>query len=409
MRESAIDARQPVRITIPPEIKERFAETRDAILDRTVLLWGEHCTECAFPSCYSSCEFFVPRADMNCRRFQFGIEIETDDVFRLMQIEFRRWAKLQGRGPARLFSRSEAENREVRKQILDKALTAIPLPKRQLNAAIRRINNYHTHPAPAAGKALRVASFIVEVWLETAPPIPLTLTIVPSDGSVRGLFQERFTVRCGYTRVVIPVSRLAQSINIDESFFVQIQPLEDRLHQPIRFGIVDFCNTKHILLPVVPNHSETSTTQPVSKTKKCVVWDLDDTLWSGTLAEDGLDGITIKPELVEAIKLLDARGILNSVASKNDEELARAALQQFGLSQYMLFPQINWGPKSTSIRRIADELNLGIDSFVFVDDQAFERAEVMRANPEIIAMAPNQLGALHKHPLFDVPITAESS
>lgn len=114
---------------------------------------------------------------------------------------------------------------------------------------------------------------------------------------------------------------------------------------------------------------------------KCVVWDLDNTLWDGTLLEDG--EVRLRPEVVEHIHRLDALGVLHSVASKNDPEAALAKLRAFGLQDMFLYPRIGWNPKSESIRQIAAKLNLGLDAFAFVDDQPFERSEVAYALPEV--------------------------
>ena len=69
---------------------------------------------------------------------------------------------------------------------------------------------------------------------------------------------------------------------------------------------------------------------------KCVVWDLDNTIWDGVLLEDG--NVTVRPEVVEVIKTLDSRGILHSIASKNDYEAAIRRLDAAGLSDYFLYP-----------------------------------------------------------------------
>jgi FkbH-like protein len=114
---------------------------------------------------------------------------------------------------------------------------------------------------------------------------------------------------------------------------------------------------------------------------KCVVWDLDNTLWDGVLLED--DAVTLRPAVVEHIRRMDAMGVLHSIASKNDHERAYAKLVEFGLADLFLFPQINWNAKSESIRRITKALNLGADAFAFVDDQEFERAEVGFGIPEV--------------------------
>lgn len=120
------------------------------------------------------------------------------------------------------------------------------------------------------------------------------------------------------------------------------------------------------------------------KTIKCVVWDLDNTLWHGTLLED--DQITLRREIVNVIKMLDSRGILHSIASKNDHATTMAVLQQLGVSEYFLYPQINWNSKASSIREIAKLINISVDTLAFVDDQAFERDEVAFEIPEVLCI-----------------------
>ena len=114
---------------------------------------------------------------------------------------------------------------------------------------------------------------------------------------------------------------------------------------------------------------------------KCVIWDLDNTLWTGVLMEDDL--VTLRAGAVEVIAALDRRGILQSVASKNDHATAMARLGDFGLSDYFLYPQIHWGSKAASVEAIARAINIGLDAVALVDDQAFERAEVRLSHPVV--------------------------
>ncbi|MFC8274219.1 HAD-IIIC family phosphatase [Streptomyces sp. NPDC057271] len=125
--------------------------------------------------------------------------------------------------------------------------------------------------------------------------------------------------------------------------------------------------------------------QRLTKTVKCVVWDLDNTVWDGVLLEDG-DGRPLRPGIREAIEELDRRGILQSIASRNDHEAAAAELERHGLLDHFLYPQIGWHAKSASVRAIASSLNLGLDAFAFVDDDSFERAEVAHEIPEVLCV-----------------------
>lgn len=110
------------------------------------------------------------------------------------------------------------------------------------------------------------------------------------------------------------------------------------------------------------------------KTAKCVVWDLDNTIWRGTLLED--ENVSLRENIIDVIKTLDGRGILQSIASKNNHDQAMAKLQEFGIDEYFLYPQIGWNAKSSSIKTIAESLNIGLDTFAFIDDEVFEREEV---------------------------------
>lgn len=114
---------------------------------------------------------------------------------------------------------------------------------------------------------------------------------------------------------------------------------------------------------------------------KCIVWDLDNTIWDGVLAEG--DDVTLKPGIVDVVKGLDERGIVQSIASKNNHDDAIDKLRNFGLDEYFLYPQINWNPKSSSVKIIQEKLNIGIDTFIFLDDQPFERDEVEAIHPDV--------------------------
>ncbi|MER5886570.1 HAD-IIIC family phosphatase [Streptomyces sp. NPDC001941] len=120
------------------------------------------------------------------------------------------------------------------------------------------------------------------------------------------------------------------------------------------------------------------------KTVKCVVWDLDNTVWDGVLLEDG--EVTLRPGVVDVIRTLDERGILHSIASRNDHEAALAKLEEFGIAEYFLYPQINWGNKSDSVKAVAEAINIGVDTLAFVDDQPFERDEVSFAHEQVLCI-----------------------
>ncbi len=116
-------------------------------------------------------------------------------------------------------------------------------------------------------------------------------------------------------------------------------------------------------------------------TVKCLVWDLDQTLWRGVLLEDGQ--VALSDEIREVVVELDRRGILQSVASRNDHDHAWEWLIKLGIAEYFVVPQICWDRKSDSVREIADRLGFALRTIAFIDDMPTERAEVNYHLPEV--------------------------
>ncbi|RZD85934.1 HAD-IIIC family phosphatase [Streptomyces albidoflavus] len=121
-------------------------------------------------------------------------------------------------------------------------------------------------------------------------------------------------------------------------------------------------------------------------TVKCLVWDLDDTLWSGTL----LEGDDPRPAetTLHTLRALDERGVLHAVASRGDHATATAHLARLGLAELFTAVEIGWGAKSASVGRVAEALGIGVDSLAFVDNDPVERAEVAAAHPRVRCYEP---------------------
>ncbi len=131
---------------------------------------------------------------------------------------------------------------------------------------------------------------------------------------------------------------------------------------------------------------------------KCLVWDLDNTLWNGTLVEDG--DVEIDDAVRKVVVGLDARGVLQAVSSRNDHDEAWARLEKLGLAEYFVLPHIGWGPKSESVRTIADRLNFSLTTIAFIDDLPSERAEVEYHLPEVRCYPAEQARDLLDRPEF---------
>jgi FkbH-like protein len=134
----------------------------------------------------------------------------------------------------------------------------------------------------------------------------------------------------------------------------------------------------------------------LGESRRVLVVDLDETLWGGVVGETGARGIELGGhnhrgeafvDFQHALKALTRRGIQLAIASKNEQSVAMEAISQH--PEMVLRPgdfaawRINWSDKATSLREIASELNLGLGSFVFIDDNAAERARVRETLPDV--------------------------
>jgi FkbH-like protein len=144
-----------------------------------------------------------------------------------------------------------------------------------------------------------------------------------------------------------------------------------------------------------------------NRSVKCVVWDLDNTVWDGILLED--PEVRLRPDVVHLLKTLDERGILHSIASRNDRDLALAKLAEFGIDEYFLYPQINWNSKAASIAQIAKDVNIGLDAIAFVDDQPFEREEVAFTHDQVLCLDSALLDDLLERPELNPRFITEDS
>ena len=131
------------------------------------------------------------------------------------------------------------------------------------------------------------------------------------------------------------------------------------------------------------------------KNKKCLVLDLDNTLWGGVIGDDGLENLQIGHETPAAeaftefqkyVLKLKRRGVILAVCSKNDEDVAKSGFTHpdsvLKFEDFAAF-YANWQPKNENIAAIAAELNIGIDSLVFIDDNPAERQIVRDTLPEV--------------------------
>jgi len=306
--------------------------------------WEEHCTECGEPDCYRSCTHYSRGIGGRCRRFEGGLRetILCEDV----NVRFLPWGKLEAFFHGRMVSRRRAEALE---RLMDRT------------AFVRRLFPRAWRSWRWRWALLGAETGTPTVWRVRAVAERnerLVLQVVDRD--LRELTSARLDLGAGTAascRLVLP--------QVGDGCLFRIFAADGEATGKIRF----LSNTL------------AADGEPVVPAVKCVAWDLDGTLWDGTLSEGG--DVRLRTRAVETVKALDAHGVVNSICSKNDETEAMARLKAFGIEEYFVFPQINWGPKSASLRNLAREMNIALDAIALVDDREENRAEVRTNCPGV--------------------------
>lgn len=169
----------------------------------------------------------------------------------------------------------------------------------------------------------------------------------------------------------------------------------ERWHDPVKWHMAKL-PFDPIFAPLFGDHAARLLAAILGRSRKCLVLDLDNTIWGGVIGDDGIDGISLGQgdaigeafvAVQRAVLELKRRGIILAVCSKNEEQTAR---QPFREHNEMILKEddisvfiANWQPKSQNLELIAKKLNIGLDALVLLDDNPAERSQVRQALPQI--------------------------
>ncbi len=195
-------------------------------------------------------------------------------------------------------------------------------------------------------------------------------------------FNRRLAQAAGNDALLVDCERLAARVG-------KRRWIDERLWYGTRQPVA------HEAMPVIARETAAVLAADLGLAARCLVLDLDNTLWGGVVGEDGIDGIAIGegPDgeayaaFQDYVAALRARGIVLAVASKNDQQAARQPFadrpgMRLKLDDFAMFVA-DWRRKPEQIAEIADTLGLGLDTVVFVDDNPAECAEVAAALPDV--------------------------
>lgn len=403
---------KPARPSVDPNALDSLPDPDVAA--EALLAWAEHCVECAAPACYTTCDLYDPTPLGKCRRIENGI-LAVPRVGKppLAEVRFKRWGKLEAQGNATPIETGRARKSERLIRWAAGPISRVGVGLSRLTrdsrwatvgeALHKRLNDR----LQKAGKGQRLPNaFVADIYNPGAKPVKLILTVnidqarltraIPIEQQPRP-FRTAIEAQPGPNQFVLPTSEFQGILGSG---------------LPFLFGLtVDGDETAHLAfgrLDLVWLNEAQSKAEAPAKARpnaKCVVFDLDNTLWKGILLEGAVE---LRSEVAELFRRLDERGILISIASKNAADDAHAQLKGFGLDDYLLHPQIGWDQKSEGLRRIAAALDIGIDTFIFVDDNPFERAEVEQVLPIVEVLPETAIPSLLDHPRLQGAVTPES-
>ncbi len=357
------------------------------------LVWQEHCVECAMPACYKTCVHYKHRSDGRCQLFKYGIERFENPQAILGQnvvIIMNEWAKLETFFFTAGFTYKKLCNINRIVNGLGEIAQILKIGK------LRRFSYYIKEYVirKIGDQNMDIPQLFLCELMNDENPYILNLE---NRANNQIIYRTSLSVKRGFNRFLIPT--------VDFHFLkgcrnnLSIYP-NGNSTQRINIVSLELITLKEEYIDKYIRKSE----QKV----KCVIWDLDNTLWDGILGEDGIEGIKVRKEIVEIITGLDAKGIINSISSKNYEDKATEALKYFGIYDYFVCPVINWGAKSENIKVIANTLNIGMDTFVFVDDSVFELNEVKINCPGVRTCNVDNIKEYIHEKIFDVPVTEDS-
>lgn len=183
----------------------------------------------------------------------------------------------------------------------------------------------------------------------------------------------------GSADLLLDAASLAESVGITQ------------WHDPIQWALGKFSFSQE-LVPLYADHVGRLLCAARGRARKCLVLDLDNTLWGGVVGDDGLEGIVLgngSPvgeaylQVQHTALALRERGIVLAVSSKNDDHVARSPFQSHPemllKEQHIAVFQANWRDKAANLKAIAETLNFGLDALVLLDDNPAERAQVRDA------------------------------
>ena len=345
------------------------------------LVWCEHCVECSAPECYKTCSIFEEREDGKCKRVK--LKYKEDKI----EVKFLKWGKLESIYQEGFLSGNKYEFYEEIFGYIEKCIRIF------LNSKIN----------------MKIKGFIGDGWFSIRQRIIHRLKkekesekkLLYLDISSEQIYDLNVELKTKQEILFLDTIHLVKG---SRKYSLEIPSF----HYNNKMKFLSLYSKNAEILPKFDIKSLEVIPNTVNQVK-VVLWDLDNTIWSGVVSEKKLDeDIRIDIEIVNIIKKFDQKGIIQGIVSKNDYDIAWKQIEEFGLESYFIISKINWEDKSKNIEQIIKKLNVNLDSVAFVDDMEFERQEVKFHLPSVRCYTPDEIKVVDNLFEFSPKVTEDS-
>ena len=242
-----------------------------------------------------------------------------------------------------------------------------------------------------------VKSVVESLRFKTGAQIILQ-NIAPPVETLSGSFEGRLIG--SLTWLIAHLNSELDKLTAGDTFILDIAGLATNLglihwHDPTLWNIAKLSFSQRYI-PIYADYVCRILAAKLGKSRRCLILDLDNTLWGGVIGDDGLEGILIgngDPTAEAHLHIqrtaleLHGRGVVLAVSSKNEDAIARQPFKEHPdmllREEHIAVFQANWSDKASNIKAIAERLSLGLESMVFLDDNPAERMQVRRELPEV--------------------------
>ena len=355
--------------------------------------WCEHCLECAVPQCYQVCPLWKERIDKKCKKTFYGTHYSLVNSVVASTFLFSKWGKIE----TKFFGRCTTYNKFLKKSIKNASF----------EKRLRRFSDFISFLSPKyrfcgahvvclekrlrkKGKPnLNPDAFLFQCYSNADRSYNMFIEFKNEDGV---FFRENIIINKGFNQSLIDVS----AIDMSKCKLVRFFP-ENDLTLEITVFFCDFV--------IFNKKFKENRLLPANKIK-CIAWDLDNTLWDGILIESESKSLMLREGVLDTIKKLDERGIIQIICSKNNKDDVENELRRLNIFDYFVYCFANWNSKSDNLLAAARHLNININSFGLIDDSPFERNEVKTRIPNM-RVYDEKIESLLLHEELDVPVTLD--